>query len=73
MAKQETRWRWWHITLLSDGATLATGRIERTLPAVFSMTDGLDIGIDIGSPVSAGYEPPFRFTGRLASVRIELR
>jgi hypothetical protein len=61
------------LTLLADGATLATGRIERTLPAVFSMTDGLDVGVDIGSPVSADYEPPFRFTGRLASVRIELQ
>jgi arylsulfatase len=61
------------LTLLSDGATLASGRIERTLPTVFSMTDGLDVGVDIGSPVSANYEPPFRFSGRLASVRIELQ
>jgi hypothetical protein len=36
------------------------------------MTDGLDIGVDIGSPVSPDYEPPFRFTGQLQSVALDL-
>ena len=60
------------VTLLADGKPVATGRVEHTLPSVFSMTDGLDVGIDLGSPVSADYEPPFRFTGKLQSVNLEL-
>jgi arylsulfatase len=60
------------VTLLADGKALATGRVEKTLRAVFSMTDGMDVGLDTGSPVSNHYVPPFRFTGRLESVTIEL-
>jgi arylsulfatase len=61
------------VTLLADGKPLASGRLEHTLAAVYSMTDGLDVGVDIGSPVSDHYEPPFPFTGRLESVTIELQ
>ena len=48
-----------------NGKPIASGRVEKTLPNVFSMTDGLDVGLDLGSPVSRDYEPPFRFTGKL--------
>ncbi len=61
------------VTLLADGQTVGQGRLERTLPLAYSMTDGLDVGLDTGSPVSDRYEPPFRFSGRLAAVDVDLR
>lgn len=61
------------LTLLADGRALATGRIEQTLTTMFSVTDGLDVGLDLGSPVSDAYEPPFRYTGQLDSVTIDLK
>ena len=60
------------MTLLADDKPVATGRLEHTLANVFSMTDGLEIGIDLGSPINFEYEPPFRFTGRLESVTLDL-
>lgn len=61
------------VTLLADGSMLGSGRVEHTISNVFSMTDGLDVGVDIGSPVSRDYAPPFSFTGKLESVRLELQ
>lgn len=60
------------LRLFADGQPLATGHLERTLPVVYSMTDGLDVGLDTGSPVSDRYDPPFAFTGRLDHVDIDL-
>ncbi len=60
------------LALFADGRQVAEGRIDHTLAAVYSMTDGLDVGIDTGSPVSENYEPPFAFSGKLDAVNIDL-
>jgi len=60
------------VSLWCNGKQVGTGRIERTLPAVFSVTDGLDIGADYGSPISTDYPFPFPFDGELQSVSIDL-
>lgn len=52
-------------SLLVDERTVASGRIERTVPFRFSMSgETLDVGVDTGSPV-APYGQDFRFTGRI--------
>lgn len=52
---------------------VATGRIERTQCCGFSADDGADVGADEGTPVTEAYKVPFRFTGKIGKVTIELR
>ncbi|QDX82271.1 hypothetical protein B9N43_14080 [Denitratisoma sp. DHT3] len=60
------------VTLLADGRKLAEGRIPRTVPARFALSESFDVGLDSGSPVSAAYAAPYRFSGGLERVRVEL-
>jgi hypothetical protein len=50
---------------------VAEGRIEKTVPVVFSTDDTFDVGEDRGTPVSPTYQPPFKFTGSLKQVTVE--
>ena len=59
-------------TLLVDGKKVAQGRIERTLPFRLSLDETLDCGEDTGTRVSADYRVPFKFTGDLKKVVIDL-
>ena len=60
-------------TLAVDGKQFAQGRIERTIPIRISLDEGLDIGEDTGTPVSTDYDVPFKFTGRIEKVTIDLK
>lgn len=60
------------VTLSVDGATVASGRLERTVPIQFSITEGLDVGMDNGSAVDWTYRLPFPFTGRIEEVTVEV-
>ena len=60
------------ITLSANGKTLAEGRLERTIPIQFSLGEGVDIGMDIGSPIDFTYKLPFAFTGTIEKVTIKL-
>ncbi|MFL5405855.1 MAG: sulfatase-like hydrolase/transferase, partial [Myxococcales bacterium] len=59
-------------TLLVDGKEVAKGRIERTTPFRVALDETLDIGEDTGTPVSEDYQVPFKFTGELKKVAIQL-
>lgn len=61
------------ITLKANGRKIAGGRLKRTIPIQFSLGEGLDIGMDIGSPIDFTYELPFVFTGKIDKVTIELK
>jgi arylsulfatase A-like enzyme len=60
-------------TLFVNGNSVATGRIERTQCCAFSADEGTDVGADLGTPVSEAYTVPFRFTGKIDKVTIELK
>lgn len=62
-------------TLLVDGAEVASGDVEKTVPARYSATETLDIGMDLGSTVTTNYreEAPFAFTGTIKQVTVELQ
>jgi arylsulfatase len=60
-------------TLFVNGKKVATGRIEKTQYAVFSADEGADVGADEGTPVTEVYKVPFKFTGKIAKVTIELK
>ena len=58
-------------TLSINGRKVGEGRIEKTVPVVFSMDDTFDVGEDRGTPISPTYQPPFQFTETLKSVTVE--
>jgi arylsulfatase len=61
-------------TLTVDGKQVAQGKIERTIPTRYSLDETLDIAEDTGTPVVEDYlnKMPFKFTGELKQVVIEL-
>ncbi|ACQ82349.1 sulfatase [Beutenbergia cavernae DSM 12333] len=59
------------VTLTVDGAPVGSGRAERTVFARFGV-DTFGIGEDTGQPVTTDYRPPFRFTGTIDRVDIQL-
>jgi len=59
-------------TLSVDGKQVAQGRIDRTTPFRFSLDETFDVGEDTGTPVSLDYDVPFKFTGQIEKVVINL-
>lgn len=58
-------------TLLIDDQPVASVRIERTVPVVFSMSgETFDVGIDTGAPAGP-YPHEFPFTGMITEVILE--
>jgi hypothetical protein len=62
-------------TLTVDGQKAAGRKIERTIGRRFSLDETFDVGEDTGSPVVEDYadKMPFRFTGKLHKVVIDLK
>jgi arylsulfatase len=60
-------------TVFVNGKKVATGRIEKTQFAVFSADEGADVGVDEGTPVTENYNVPFKFTGKIRSVTIDVK
>lgn len=59
------------VSFHADGKRIGRGELDRTLPNLISINEGLDVGVDYGSPV-ADYPFPAPFTGVLHSVTLEL-
>jgi arylsulfatase A-like enzyme len=59
-------------TLTVDGKEVANGKLTRTIPFRVSADETLDIGEDTGTSVSEDYHVPFRFTGTLNKVVVDL-
>ena len=59
--------------LFVNGKSVATGRIEHTQCCAFSADEGADVGADEGTPVTEAYKVPFKFTGKISGVTIELK
>ena len=60
-------------TILVNGQKVAEGRIEHTQCCVFSADEGADVGADEDTPVTEDYQVPFKFTGKIEKVTIELK
>jgi len=58
--------------LYVDGQQVGQGEIERTTPFKYSLDEGQDIGEDGGTGVDNNYEPPFKFSGKLSNITIDL-
>jgi hypothetical protein len=48
-------------------------RDRKTQFAVFSADEGADVGADEGTPVTEAYKAPFKFTGKIYEVTVELK
>ena len=60
------------VTLSVDGKDVASARLARTIPFRVSVDETLDVGEDTGTPVSEDYRVPFKFTGTLNRVVVDL-
>jgi len=55
-----------------DGKPVGETRVEHTLPFVYSADEGIDVGVDHETPVTAEYkEGNNKFTGRILKVVVE--
>ena len=56
-----------------DGKEVARRTIPHTIPAVMSIDESFDVGVDTRTSVDDNdYQPPFRFTGKLTKLTIKL-
>jgi arylsulfatase A-like enzyme len=61
------------VTLYLDGTNVGEGRVDATVPMVFSADETTDVGSDSATPVSDDYGPKdSAFTGRVRWVQIDL-
>jgi arylsulfatase A-like enzyme len=61
------------VSLLVDGQKVAEGRLEHTVPIIFSADSTCMVGDKIGAPISSDFaEGSNRFSGKINWVRIDL-
>jgi hypothetical protein len=61
------------LDLYFDGTKTGSGRVDATVPLLFSLDETLDVGIDTATPVSDDYATGDNtFTGRVHRVQIDL-
>jgi hypothetical protein len=60
-------------TLKVDGKTVATLKLEHTVPLTLQWDETFDIGSDTGTPVEdRDYQVPFKFTGKIDKLTIAI-
>jgi arylsulfatase A-like enzyme len=59
-------------SLFVDGTKVGEGRLDATVPMVFSADETADLGSDTGSPVADDYPADSRFTGSVAWVQLDI-
>jgi arylsulfatase len=60
------------ITLSVNGDKVAEGKMEATVPGRFGV-DTFGIGEDSGQPVTRAYKAPFKFTGEIEKVVVDIK
>jgi len=61
-------------TLLVNGEKVASGRIERTQPMLFSTDETAGVGVDDATPVTSDYkERDNAFTGKILKVTVDVK
>ncbi len=60
-------------SVLVDDVEVTSVRVERTIPFRFSTEETLDVGEDTGTPVDMSYDVPYKFTGALSKIVIDLK
>jgi hypothetical protein len=61
------------VTLYLDGKKCGEGRVEHTVPMVFSADETCDVGVGTGTPVSDDYpERGNEFNGKVKWVQLDI-
>ena len=61
------------VSLDLDGTKIGDGRVDATIPMIFSLDETLDVGKDNGSAVSDDYTPDnSAFTGTVNWVQLDI-
>jgi arylsulfatase A-like enzyme len=60
------------VTLYVDGEKVGEGRVEHTVPMLFSADETTDLGRDSATPVSDDHGPDNAFTGRVLWVQLDV-
>jgi arylsulfatase len=60
------------VSMYINGKKAGEGRINKTIPGKYGF-DEMDIGMDLSSSVSEDYHPPFKFTGTIKKVSIDIK
>ncbi|KAB1069811.1 arylsulfatase [Tamlana haliotis] len=62
------------VTISVDGKEVGVCNVKQSVPVAFSATETLDVGADMGSPVSLKYHEkvPFEFDGVIEKVHVNL-
>jgi len=60
------------VALFVDGDPVGAGRVDATVPVVFSADETADIGSDTGTPVSDDYDGNGAFHGRVRWVQLDV-
>jgi arylsulfatase len=62
-----------NVALKVNGAVVAKGQVPISAPLLFTANDCLDVGTDLGSPVSLDYfdRAPFAFNGKINEVKVK--
>jgi len=63
------------VVIAVDGQDVLRVDVKRTVAGAFSASETLDVGVDLGSPVSLDYfdRRPFRFEGKIEKVEVRLK
>ncbi len=63
------------VVISVDGAEAMRVDVKRTVAGAFSASETLDVGVDLGSPVSFDYfdRQPFAFNGKIGAVTVDLK
>jgi len=56
-----------------DGKQVATNTMPHSIPFILTIDETFDVGADSRTPIDTDYQVPFRFTGRLGKVTVDLK
>ena len=60
------------VVMSVNGKNAGAGMLPKTIPLQISLGEGMDVGMDIGSAVDFSYKLPYKFTGKIEKVVIEI-
>lgn len=61
------------LALFVNGEKAGEARMDRTQALTLGLGGTLDVGVDTGSAVDTAYKPPFRFSGTISKVSIDIK
>ena len=61
------------VELFVDGKKVGEGKVAKTTPMKYTLSETQDIGIDMGTPIDNNYDSPLQFEGKLSNVVVDIK